>query len=47
MKLKLLGETLLLTIVLHQKVRKNKKITTGLFFETNRVLLTWLLTLRR
>ena len=47
MKLKLLGETLLLTIFLHQKVTKNQKMTKGLSFKTTRGFLTCLLTLKR
>ena len=47
MKLRLLRETLLLSIFLHQKVRKNQKMTKGLSFETTSRFLTWLLTLRR
>ena len=41
MKLKLLRETLLLTIFLHYKVRKNQKMTKGPSFETTRGFLTW------
>ena len=46
-KLKLLAERLLLTIVLQQEVKKNKKFTKSTSFVTNRELLTWLLTLRQ
>ena len=44
-KPKLLGETLLLSIFLHQKVRQNQKITRRLSFETAQEFLTCLLTL--
>ena len=44
-QLKLLGEMLLLTIDLHQNVRKNNKMTKGPSFETTCELLTWLLSL--
>ena len=47
MKLKLLRETLLLTIFLHQKVRKDQRMTKRPPFEITRGFLTWLLTLRR
>ena len=47
MKLELLRETLLLTIFLHYKVRKNKKMAKRPSFETTCGSLTWLLTLRR
>ena len=47
MKLKLLRQTLLLTMILHLKVRKNEKMTKRLYSETTRELLTWLLTLRK
>ena len=47
MELKLLGETLLLTIFWHYKARENKKIIKSSFLKTTRKFLPWLWTLRR
>ena len=47
MKLKLLQETLLLTIYLHYKVREHEKMTKGPSFQPTTRFLIWLLTVRR